>query len=83
VTALSEPVVEVGYDKRRPASGQARSRASYPTKAAIKRIIETARLCGIGVIEVFPDGRIRFLDKVPALREPANDFDRLEAAGLI
>lgn len=51
------------------------NRIRYPTKAAIKRAVDSARELGIDVagFEVSPDGKIRVL---PQQATAESDFDR-------
>lgn len=51
--------------------------SAYPTKAAIKRIIEAARACGLDVcgFEATPDGTLRVLE-TRGSSAPLTDFDR-------
>lgn len=53
----------------------AQARIRYPTKAAIRRAVETARELGIDVggFEVTPEGAIRVL---PPQATAASEFDR-------
>jgi len=57
----------------------------YPGKVAIRHAVEAARACGLDVagLEVSPDGRIRVMDARVMPRQPADEFERLEARGLI
>ncbi|MBX9859351.1 MAG: hypothetical protein K2Y20_07135 [Sphingomonas sp.] len=60
-------------------------RAPYPSAAELQRVIAAARASGLDVasIAVSREGEIR-LSEARAQREPwRDDFERLEAAGLI
>jgi hypothetical protein len=62
----------------------AKIRRAYPRKVEIVRAIEAGRACGldVGGYEVSPDGTIRILER-GAFKSPADEFERMEAAGLI
>jgi hypothetical protein len=51
------------------------ARVRYPTKAAVRRAVNSARACGIDVaaIEVSPDGTVRVLPLAAIERKPFGD----------
>lgn len=57
----------------------------YPGKVAIRHAVEAAKACGldVGGLEVCPDGTIRIMDARAMPKLPADEFERLQAAGLI
>lgn len=58
---------------------------AYPGKVAIRHAVEAAKACGLDVagLEVSPDGRIKILDARTIPAQPVDEFERLEAKGLI
>lgn len=60
-------------------------RPRYPGRVAIRHAVETARAVGLDVVgfDALPDGTIRILDSRAIPRRPLDEFERLEAAGLI
>lgn len=57
----------------------------YPGKVAIRHAIEVAKSCGLDVagFELSPDGTIRIMEARALPQKFENEFDRLEAAGLL
>jgi hypothetical protein len=60
-------------------------RTLYPRRSEIARILSALRGNGItiGSIEISPDGAIRVTQFPTDLPSASNDFDRLDAAGLL
>ena len=59
--------------------------ALYPGKVAIRHAVEAAQACGLDVagVEVSPNGTIRIMDARAMPKPPADEFERLEAQGLL
>jgi hypothetical protein len=57
----------------------------FATKAEIRRAISAIRATGmsIGSVELLPDGSIRLHTSDAVINAAANDFDRLDADGLL
>jgi len=58
---------------------------AYPSSPSVKRAILSCTKAGIaiGAIEMRPDGTIRIVTQGSITTEPANDFDRLDALGVL
>jgi len=63
----------------------AQARIRYPSKAAIDRTIAAARGAGLDIagIEVGPDGSIRLVEARAVPKKNMDEFERLEAQGLL
>lgn len=65
------------------AAAQAPDRRNYPTKAAIVRAVEAAKLCGLDVagFEVSPAGTIKVVEARAIPAKPESEFDKWDRAG--
>jgi hypothetical protein len=56
---------------------------AYASSAVVRRAISAVKSAGmaIGGVELLPDGTIRFVPADAPRSEPANDFDKWDAAG--
>jgi hypothetical protein len=63
----------------------AETRISYPGKVAIRHLVEAAKAAGLDVagIEVSPTGTIRIMDARAMPKLPIDEFERLEAQGIL
>ena len=64
---------------------KAAGRICYPPTPQIKRILRSLRDCGVSVgsVVIHPDGTIEVSQSPIEPNAPQNDFDRLDAAGLL
>lgn len=58
---------------------------AYASSAALRRAITTCKKAGlqVGSVKLHPDGAIELIRDALTPSEAVNDFDRLEAAGLL
>lgn len=63
----------------------AQARIRYPSKAAIDKTIAAARAAGLDIagIEVGRDGTIRLVEARAIPKKNMDEFERLEAQGLL
>lgn len=57
----------------------------YPSTALIRRVVHSVRACGVtvGSVVIHLDGRIEVSQSQAEPSAAQNDFDRLDAAGLL
>ncbi|MFO6446032.1 hypothetical protein ACLBKU_02695 [Erythrobacter sp. NE805] len=58
---------------------------AYPSSPSVQRAIRSCTRAGIaiGAVEMRPDGTIRIVTQGAITTDPANDFDRLDALGVL
>jgi hypothetical protein len=58
---------------------------AYPSSPSVQRAIRSCAKAGIaiGAVEIRPDGTIRIVTQGSITTDPANDFDRLDALGVL
>ncbi|OYY72415.1 hypothetical protein [Sphingomonas sp. 28-63-12] len=61
------------------------SRAAYPTDAQLQRAIGAARKVGFDVagVSISREGEIKLFEARALSAQPSDEFERLEAAGLL